>query len=108
MEQIDLFRKDLEALGIIPVLENDTLSIEYPIDSVDQKAVTKLFNQYIGFWKSIGIKHNHSREERIARYKIPVKYITAEDITEEQLVTIAHNMSQKIGSIPVGEDLTED
>ena len=103
MEQIDLFRKDLEALGIIPVLENDTLSIEYPVDSVDQKAVTKLFNQYVGFWKSIGIKHNHSREERIARYTIPVALIGGEDLTEDQLFALTEQIQKRLGSITTSQ-----
>lgn len=96
MEQIDLFRKDLEALGVTPVLNDDSFCLEYSVDAIDQKAVNQIINKYVGFWKSIAIKTDHSREERIARYKIPVKYITGEDITEEQLMTIAHNMSQKI------------
>jgi hypothetical protein len=96
MEQIDLFRKDLEALGVIPVLNGDSFCLEYSVDEIDQKAVNQIINKYVGFWKSIAIKTDHSREERIARYKIPVKYITGEDITEEQLMTIAHNMSKKI------------
>lgn len=96
MEQIDLFCKDLEDLGIIPVLEGENLCLEYSVDSVDQKAVSNLFNKYVGFWKSIAIKTDHSREERIARYKIPVKYITGEDITEDQLLKIAHNISKRI------------
>lgn len=103
MEQIDLFRKDLEALGVIPVLNDDSFSLEYSVDAVDQKAVNQIINKYVGFWKSIAIKTDHSREERIARYKIPVKYITGEDITEDQLMTIAHNMSQRI-IVPGGED----
>ena len=96
MEQIDLFRKDLEALGVIPVLNGDSFCLEYSVDAIDQKAVNQIITKYVGFWKSIAIKTDHSREERIARYKIPVKYITGEDITEEQLMTIAHNMSKKI------------
>lgn len=96
MEQIDLFRCDLEALGITPVFDNQDICLEYPFDAVDQKAVSQLFNKYVGFWKSAGIKVDHSREDRIARYRIPVKWITGEDITEEQLMTIAHKMSQKI------------
>lgn len=96
MEQIDLFRKDLEALGVIPVLNDDSFCLEYSVDAIDQKAVNQIINKYVGFWKSTAIKTDHSREERIARYKIPVKYITGEDITEEQLMTIAHNMSKKI------------
>lgn len=106
MGQIDLFRKDLEALGVNPVLNDDNFCLEYSIDTVDQKAVSSLFNKYVGFWKSIAIKTDHSREERIARYKIPVKYITGEDITEDQLMTIAHNISQKI-IVPGGGELRE-
>lgn len=107
MEQIDLFRKELKALGLTPVLNDDSLCLEYSIDAVDHKAVNGIINKYVGFLKSIAIITDHSREQRIARYKIPVKYITAEDITEDQLMTIAHNMSQKIGLIPGGEGLQE-
>lgn len=96
MEQIDLFRQDLEGLGITPVINNDELCLEYQFDAVDQKAVSKLFNKYVGFWKSIGIAHDHSKDERIARYRIPVKWITGEDITDDQLMTIAGNISKKI------------
>lgn len=103
MEAVNLFIKDLEELGISPTLEDDNLCLEYSVDSIDQKAVNKLFNKYVGFWKSAGITTDHSREEKIARYKIPVKWITGEDITEDQLMTIAHKMSQKIGPIPTGE-----
>ena len=104
MEQIDLFRKDLEALGLTPVLNDDNLSLEYSVDAVDTKAVSKIITKYVGFWKSIAIKTDHSIEQRIARYEIPVKYITGEDITEDQLMTIAHNISQKIGPVPGGKD----
>lgn len=104
MEQIDLFRKDLEALGVIPVLNDDNLNLEYSVDAVDQKAVNCIINKYVGFWKSIAIKTDHSREERIARYEIPVKYITGEDITEGQLMTIAANISKKIVVPPSIED----
>lgn len=96
MEQIDLFCKDLEDLGITPVLEGDNLCLEYSIDATDHKAIVKLINKYVGFWKSIGIGHDHSREARIARYKIPVRWITGEDITEDQLLKIAHNISKRI------------
>lgn len=85
MEQIDLFCEDLKGLGITPILTNGTLCMEYSIDQVDHEAVKELLNKYIGYLKSMGIETNHSREERITRYtyKIPVTWVTGEDISED-------------------------
>ena len=96
MKQIDLFRQDLEALEVTVVLEGNNFCLEYSIDAVDHKAVTKLINKYVGFWKSIGIEHDHSGEKRIARYRIPTRWITGKDVTEDQLLEISHNISKGI------------
>ena len=70
MIQVNQFCEELQALGLAPVVEDEMLLLEYSFDAVDQKAVIRLINKYVGFWKSIGIKTDHSKDDKIARYKI--------------------------------------
>lgn len=103
MEQIDLFRKELETLGVSCTLENDNMILGYSFDTVDQKAVNKLINQYVGFWKSIGIKTDHSKDDKTANYTIPVNWIGGEDLTDEQLLDAAEYIRQRLSSVSMSQ-----
>ena len=99
MIQVDQFCEELQALGLAPVVEDEMLLLEYSFDAVDQKAVIRLINKYVGFWKSIGIKTDHSKDDKIARYKIPVLWIKGEDLTDDQLQTAVESIQQRMGGI---------
>lgn len=103
MEQIDLFRKELETLGVSCSLDNGNILLEYSFDAVDQKEVNNLLNRYVGFWKSIGIKTDHSNETKMARYTIPVRWIGGEDLSDEQLLDATEYIRQRLGSISVSQ-----
>lgn len=97
MIQVDQFCEELQALGLAPVVEDEMLLLEYSFDAVDQKAVIRLINKYVGFWKSIGIKTDHSKDDKIARYQIPVLWIKGEDLTDDQLQTAVESIQQRMG-----------
>lgn len=99
-ELISAFCDELRDLGVSPVVGDEFLSLEFQVEEIEPKQVSRLLSKYVGFWKSIGIKHNHSREEKIARFQIPLAWITGEDITNDQLLDIAGKISEKIGSLP--------
>lgn len=107
MKLIDEFCGELRALGLNPVLDSDNLNLEFEIDAVEIKKVTALIDKYVGFFKSIGIKTGHSREDRIARYHIPVQWITGKDITDEQLLYISGKIAEKLEPFPVTKNWIE-
>lgn len=93
---VNQFCFKLRELGLNPIIEGDFLNLEYGYEPVLQKATVKLINQFVGFWRSIGIETNHSREEKIARYKIRLSWISGKDLTKEQLFTIAGRIGQRM------------
>lgn len=101
MNQIDLFCKELEALGVSYTLDNENIYLEYKFKSVEQKHVNKLLNQYVGFWRSAGIKTDHSNDNKIARYIIPVSWIGAGDLTDEQVADAAEYVGQCLWSVTI-------
>lgn len=103
MDQLNLFRTELETLGVSCILDNDNLFLEYSFDKVDQKAVNKLFNQYVGFVKSIGIKTDHSQVTNTARYIIPLSFIVGEDLTDEQVSDAAEFIQQRLSNVSMSQ-----
>ncbi len=101
MKLISEFCDELRSLGLSPVLDSDYLDLEFGVDAVEPKKVTALIDKYVGFFKSIGIKAEHSREERIVRYHIPVQWISGKDITDEQLLDISGKIAEKLAPFPV-------
>lgn len=103
MEQIDLFRKELDTIGVSCALENENIYLEYSFEAVDQKKVNRLLNQYVGFWRSIGIKTDHSKDNKIARYIIPVDWIGAGDLTDDQVLDAAEYIRQRLGNVSMSQ-----
>lgn len=103
MEQLDLFRKELDAIGVSCTLENENIILEYLFEAVDQKNVNRLLNQYVGFWRSIGIKTEHSKDNKIARYIIPVNWIGAGDLTDDQVLDAAEHIRQRLENVSIGK-----
>lgn len=101
MNQVEQFSEELRALNLVPVIEDETLLLEYSVDEIDHKAVNKLVDQYVGVWKSIGIERDNSLEERIARLRIPLSWITGADLTDDQLLCIAGKMAERLEPLPI-------
>jgi len=99
-DQVESFIAELTALSIVPNLEGEFLIMEYSYEKTLQKSVVKLIDSHIGFWKSIAIEVSHTRDPNVCRYKIPLKFITGVDITDNQVLQIADNISKKIGLKP--------
>jgi hypothetical protein len=95
-DTIKKFIEELRALGLTPVIEGEYITLEFGFEHEQWKKAIKLFNQYIGFWKTIAIHTNHDKEKKIARFKIPFELITGVDLTDDQLLTICGRIGKQI------------
>lgn len=86
----------IQELGFNPVCDEEGINIEYEFEKANHKSLIKLFNKYIGFWKSIAIRTNHDKENKIARYFIKYSLITGEDLTDNQLMSVVDHIQQLI------------
>lgn len=101
MEQLYLFCKELDAIGVSYTFENENIILEYSFEAVDQKNVNRLLNQYVGFWRSIGIKTDHSKDNKIAKYIIPVDWIEMGNLTDEQVLDAAEYIKKRLENVSI-------
>lgn len=94
---IENFVQELQAMNLNPVCEDESIRLEYNFNDSLQTRVSKLLNTYIGFWRSIAIKVNHDRQNRIARYYIKYQLITGKDLTDDQLIAAVEYVQKRIG-----------
>jgi len=88
--------QELRSIGLNPVCGDEYVSLVYYMPAVDQKWVTHILNRYVGFWRSIAIKTDHDRNNRMARYYIDYNLITGKDLTYEQLMEAIGYVQKKI------------
>ncbi|MBF0649145.1 hypothetical protein IR083_09965 [Dysgonomonas sp. GY75] len=88
--------QELRAMGLNPVCCDEYISLVYYMPAVDQKWVIQILNRYVGFWRSIAIKTDHDRNNRMARYYINYNLITGNDLTYEQLMEAIEYVQKKI------------
>jgi hypothetical protein len=94
---IENFMQELRVMGLDPVCEDEGIRLEYTFNDSLQPWVSKLLNTYIGFWRSIAIRVDHDRENRIARYYIKYQLITGKDLTDDQLIAAVEYVQKRIG-----------
>jgi hypothetical protein len=93
---IENFMQELRAMNLNPVCEDEGIRLEYTFNDSLQPWVSKLLNTYVGFWRSIAIKVNHDRENRLARYYIKYQLITGKDLTDDQLIRAVEYVQKRI------------
>jgi hypothetical protein len=98
MELLNSFVDESKKLGLNPVVDNvkKFVNIEFNYDDELWNAWRKLLNKYVGFWKSIACHHDHDKEKRIARFRVPFHLITGKDISTDQLLAVADRISKKL------------
>ncbi|MFL0076994.1 hypothetical protein V2590_07450 [Tenacibaculum maritimum] len=92
------FIQELQLMNANPVVNENSIYLEFHNDDVDNKLWKKALDTYIGTWKILSIKINHDIPNRIMRYTIPFDLIRGKenDHSFDKIVAVANEISKRI------------